>query len=742
MSKATSPVDNLDPIIIKWLYRQGWTNLHDVQERAIAPILDGSRDVIISAATASGKTEAAFLPACSKILKSNTLDSVQIIYISPLKALINDQFKRLDDLGEYCGIKVTPWHGDINDSYKKNLFAKPTGILLITPESLESLLLNHREWCASHFKQLSYFIVDEFHAFIGTERGYQLLSQLHRIEILVKHRICRIALSATLSNILSVQTWLRPNSSVQTEIIESVHTQKKILLQIRGYDFVHPISDSNEGLQDYDAIAKDIFKLLRGSTNLVFANSRAKTEYLATVLSRLTEENFVPLEFFPHHGSLSKELREQLESRLKQGKLPTTAICTQTLELGIDIGDVSSIAQVNAPQSVASLRQRIGRSGRRERDAVLRLFVPETIIGVGRTSLFEQLRDETFLSSAMLELVLSRWFEPPVEKEFSFSTLIQQILSVIAQYGSVSALSLWKLLCETGPFNLVTQKIFALLLRSLATHALITQMRDHNITLGIEGEKLVSRYGFYSSFKAQEEYGIDNNGQRIGTIPLNQPLSTGDTFLFAGKGWEVVFFNNQQHLISVKPYKDDTEPLILDGSGGRIHNGVREKMFELYNGDEIPRYLNKTAVRHFEEGRRVFHELDLHRKQYIMGLDGIYLFPWKGDRIMHTITQMLKMQGIAAKKHGAYIHLPRSSIKAFTLAVTTILNTRLPTETELAASIGNLEYEKYDCYLCSELLKLGYGYRNFDIEGAVEFFKIVLNNNPFNEKTHSAYQTV
>lgn len=739
---TTSPVTQLAPIIIKWLNRQGWTNLHDVQERAIQPIIKGDRDVIISAATASGKTEAAFLPACSKILQKKQCEGVQIIYISPLKALINDQYKRLDDLGEYSGIKVTPWHGDINDSYKKNLFQKPTGILLITPESLESLLLNHREWCAQNFTNLSYFIIDEFHAFIGTERGYQLLSQLHRIEVLVKHQICRIALSATLSNIRSVQTWLRPNSNQQTEIIESTQTKKKILLQIRGYDFPHPIRDSIEGIKDYELISQDIFKLLRGSTNLVFTNSRAKTEYIATALTKLSEQSFVPLEFFPHHGSLSKELREQIENRLKEGKLPTTAICTQTLELGIDIGDVSSIAQINAPQSVASLRQRIGRSGRRERDAILRLFVPETITNGNRTTLFEQMRDETFLSAAMLELVLNRWFEPPVEKEFSFSTLIQQILSVIAQYGSVTALSLWKLLCETGPFNLVTQKIFAQLLKSLASNCLITQMRDKNITLGYEGEKLVSRYGFYSTFRAQEEYTIENNGNKIGTIPLNQPLSTGDTFLFAGKGWEVVFFNNEQHQISVKPYKDNTEPLLLDGTSGKIHNGVREKMFELYNSNTIPKYLNKTAIRHFEEGRKQFRYLELDKKSYIVGLDGLYLFPWKGDRIMHTITQMLKNNGISAKKYGAYIQLPKCSNETFKKVVKEILISPVPQETELASSIANLEYEKYDCYLSKDLLQLGYSYRNFDINGAMDFFKIVLGTNPFNEKNNAAYNTM
>ncbi len=614
--------------------------------------------------------------------------------------------------------------------------------MLITPESLESLLINHREWCVKNFANLEYFIIDEFHAFIGTERGYQLLSQLHRIEIQVKHSINRIALSATLNNIKSVQNWLRTNSSRNVEIIENNVSQKKILIQIRGYDFKNSVNESKDGISEYDVISKDLFKLLRGDTNLVFSNSRSKTEYISTTLTQMSQENFVPNEFFPHHGSLDKKYRIQLESRLKEGKLPTTAICTQTLELGIDIGDVSTIAQVDAPQSVASLRQRIGRSGRREKDAVLRLFIPEVNRTEGYNSLYEKMRDQTFLSISMIDLVLNHWFEPPVKKEYAFSTLIQQILSVIAQYGSVKAINLWKLLCQTGPFNLVTPEIFGKLLKALGSKDLIVQMRDKSLTLGVSGEQLVSKFNFYSSFKAQEEFTIETNNQKIGVIPLNQPLSIGDTFLFAGKGWEVVFFNSKQHQISVKPYKDTTSPLVLDGNSGKIHDGVREKMFNLYKTDEIPLYLNKIARRHFLEGQKQFKELDLATKKYIFGIDGIYLFPWKGDKIMHTIVQILKIHGISSKKLGSFIHIAKTSIPTFQNAVKEILQSEPPKEIELAKTIKNLEFEKFDSYLTEELLQLGYSFSHFDVEGAMQYFAEILDVNPFNATNNAAYITI
>lgn len=732
----------LHPLIIRYLHHLGWKQLNEIQEQSIPLILENKSDVIISAATASGKTEAAFLPVCTSILNNNP-SGIAAIYISPLKALINDQFKRIEAMGDFVGIKVTPWHGDINTHVKAKTIQEPSGILLITPESLESLLINYSTWYRKYLKDLRYIIIDEFHAFIGVERGYQLLSQMHRLEMVLKKRITRIALSATLNNIESAGRWLRSAPNSRPHIVESGTGNKKLLLQLRGYDRMTDGSDRGSSGRPfrYDAVAADLFKLLRGTTNLIFANSRGKTEYLATIMDRISTDNNLPVEFFPHHSSLSKDLRERLENRLKSANLPTTAICTQTLELGIDIGDVISIAQVDAPSSVAGLRQRIGRSGRRDRAAILRLFISE-LSPYSDTShpLETRLRDETFLSTALLELMLNNWYEPPATHEYAMSTLIQQILSVISETGSIKALSLWKLLCQTGPFSLITPKIFAMILKSLGENDLITQMRDGDLILGLTGEKVVSKFSFYSSFKVQEEYTIDFNGANIGTVPLNQPLSLGDSFLFAGKGWQVIFFNSEKRQISVKPYKDRANPIVMDGRPSRIHDGIREKMYELYCGNGIPAYLNKTAARHFLEGRELFRELGLKDNKYIMGMDGLYIFPWRGDKIMNTIVQILKHYRIQAKKISSYILLPGLSTVTYKQVVKTILEAPRLSEEELAAKISNLEYDKYDKYLSKDLKCLQYGYRNFDIDGAMSFFETALTaKTPFNPANNAAY---
>ena len=154
----------------RWIWTQNWTSLRDIQEQAIESILNADCDHIISASTAAGKTEAAFLPACSRLADQN-VKGFGILYLSPLKALINDQYRRLQSLCESINMPVTPWHGDVLQSVKDKQRRKPQGILLTTPESLESMLLNQASWSMKAFSLMQYLIVDEFHAFLGSERG-------------------------------------------------------------------------------------------------------------------------------------------------------------------------------------------------------------------------------------------------------------------------------------------------------------------------------------------------------------------------------------------------------------------------------------------------------------------------------------------------------------------------------------------------------------------------------------------
>lgn len=735
----------LDPSLIRWMHKKGWQSLLPIQELAVRPILEAKTDVIISASTASGKTEAAFLPSITAIHKNPEKTGIRILYISPLKALINDQCRRLEQMCEFSADNVTPWHGDVSASKKKNLKNSPSGIILTTPESLESMLINHVQWIKESMKYLSYVVIDEFHAFMGTQRGYQLQSQLHRLENLIGKLVPRIALSATFSDATSVSSYLRPNSKVRCRIITAPKGSEDTLsVQIKGYDipfepdsfFKDNQSDDNslkEQLQDsaenqpsleenaYSKISDDIFRLLRGKNNLVFCNSRSATEEIAAKLEMKCSENFVPNEFFPHHGSLSKDLRESLEYRLQEGRWPTTAICTATLELGIDISDVNSIGQVDHPISVASLRQRLGRAGRRDHKAVLRVFLPEG----ENNSNHEELYEDTVMTVAMIELLLERWYEPPLSHEYSFSTLLQQTLSVIASFGSVSAKALYELLCQTGPFCLCTPKVFAAFLRSLGEHDLIVQLNDGSLTLGLNGESLVSEWSFYAAFDTPQEYLIEHDGHIIGSVPLNYELEVDSTFLFAGRGWRVVFFSSKRHVISVKPYQYDTQPLTVNGASGRIYDIIRERMRDIYLQKKVPAYLNKKAKEHLLRGIELFNLFKLDRCHYYEGAKGISLFPWKGDRVMQTIVLLLRKENIKASLYKSHIELEFVPMDSLKVAVYNIINNSEINPVDLVKKIRHLDRDKHDEYISLELKQMAYAHSELDLQGAMEFLRIL-----------------
>jgi len=444
----------LDRRIQKWMFKQGWPDLREIQKKAVDPVLSGNTDVLISASTAAGKTEAFFLPAMTAV--ANQEEGFSILYLSPLKALINDQFRRLDILCDMMEMPVTPWHGDAPQGLKNRARKTPSGILLITPESLEAMFIKHAGWCRQAFAHTQYIVIDEFHAFIGTERGQQLLSLLNRLEHMLGRMgnpIPRVALSATLGNLESVPASLRPNGTMSCVTITNSQGQATLKMQVKGYRDPIDLRPNDPRTPAEYRICEELYTLCRGGSHLVFANSRQRTEAIAARLSDFSESAVVPNEFFPHHGSLSRELREGLESRLQKDTLPTTAICTMTLELGIDIGKVNSVIQVTAPHSVSSLRQRMGRSGRRGGPAILRMLIAENELKA-ESSPNDKLRMELVQSMAMIRLLIAdKWFEPADTTQFHFSTLVHQILATVAQWGGIRADQLFALLCRQGPFQ-------------------------------------------------------------------------------------------------------------------------------------------------------------------------------------------------------------------------------------------------------------------------------------------------
>ena len=740
----------LDKRVQRWIFSQGWSELREVQNQAIAPIMAGNTDVIISASTASGKTEAFFLPACSAVLQSREHDSdnrsrtkaetvgVDLLYVSPLKALINDQYRRLESLSELTGISVTSWHGDSSESGKKKLRKNPSGILLITPESLEAMLINNASWAIKAFKNLQYVVIDEFHAFLGTDRGVQLISLLTRLDYLtdrINSPVPRVGLSATLGNIESTPELLRPNSTIPCTIIKDGSKASSIKVLVKGFIVA---SEKNGGPSDAGIltemqISQDIYNFCRGGNNLAFANSRGRTEMLSARLTDLCEHNIVPNEFFPHHGSLSKEHREGLEHRLQRGHLPTTAICTMTLELGIDIGKVDSVVQVTAPHSVSSLRQRLGRSGRRDGCSVLRMLITESEIDID-TGLVDALRLELVQALAMIRLLLiDKWFEPADSSRCYFSTLLHQIMAIIAQYGGIHAGQLYEVLCVKGPFQNVSKKELVVLLRQMGESGLITQLSDNQLALGLVGEGIVSHYTFYAVFKTPEEYRVVYNNKTVGNIPVSAMLMKGQYVIFGGKRWLVKNIDNNAKVVIVTKVRGGGNPPIFEAHGLGLHERISKEMYSILMkgdyrievGDRKIDFIDEKASGLFLEAVNTFRQYSLNR-DFVVGKDSSsYIFTWMGTKITATLAAILMSRGIDCTVERDVIQVKKTEPQDTLAILRELSKSELPTAYELACNVEAKEIDKFDEFVPEELLNTGIAATAFDINGLERWFGTV-----------------
>lgn len=698
MSNKSSSFELLHESVQKWIWRQGWTSLRDIQENSIPIVLRRDSDMIISAATAGGKTEAAFLPILSKILSEPTA-GYAVLYVSPLKALINDQYRRLVDMTAGTEVEVTPWHGDIDASKKSRSVKNPQGILIITPESLESFLINKSSSVKAALGNLKYVVIDELHAFIGNERGKQLQSLLSRIELITGNRAPRIAMSATFSNYDKVKTFLRSDESFPCEIPNQGVSNHETKILIKEY-----IPERGDLFEE---IAGEIFSKLRGSNNLAFTNRRVDAESYAVHLGDMCEEANVPNEFRVHHGSLSKEERESVEHELQKGETPITALCTSTLELGVDIGKVKSIAQIGVANSVSGLRQRLGRSGRRNEPSILRVFSIEHDNSEG---LLYDLRTNLVQNIAVVELLREKAYEEPVVNKTHLSTLIQQILSLVASYSCFYPKEGWEILCNKGAFKNISPKIFLDLLKALGKHGILSQLNTGQIIVGKEGERILRKLDFYTAFVAPIDYDVINSAdsKSIGmlqTIPqINQAL------ILAGKRWIVERVDEKSRKIFVSRIKSGGG-ISFASEVPEVDEIITKKMREIYLSEEMFPYVDVASQSHLElqAAREYFNTSKLDMNFFV----GNTLFTWAGAKVNRTIALMCKLR---LERFLDYNHLFVSGISPQDIAK--ILSQPKPKGEELAALIPRTSKvkQKYDKYLSDDLMNIEYAntYLNVD----------------------------
>ena len=370
---SDNPFHRLAPFVQEFIYQHNWTELRPVQVEACRVIFDTDAHLLLATGTASGKTEAAFLPIIT-LLYEKPASTVAALYIGPLKALINDQFARLEDLLKEADIPVWHWHGDVSQAHKARFAKDPRGILQITPESLESMLINRTGELARVFSDLRFVVIDEVHAFMGTDRGRQVQCQLQRLSRLVGVRPRRVGLSATLGDYSLAGSWLSAGTDRPVVTPKVGAGERSVRLAVehfycpkeQGKDEKDGNGESGEQQQPLDdAVSRYLFDNSKGRKCLIFTNSRGEAEAVIGSLRQIAQTENFPDIYHVHHGSIAAPLREAAESAMRSPTTPAIIAATITLELGIDIGQLERIIQMSAPFSVSSFLQRLGRSGRR-----------------------------------------------------------------------------------------------------------------------------------------------------------------------------------------------------------------------------------------------------------------------------------------------------------------------------------------------------------------------------------------
>lgn len=754
MSEETSAgaFQKLAPGIQRKLWDLKWPSLRPIQVRAIEAYTSTDRDLLIMADTAGGKTEAAFLPILSEVAELPA-GSVHAMYVGPLKALINDQFGRVEELCQHLDVPVHRWHGDVGASHKQALIDAPRGVLLITPESLEALLIRRTRSLAGLFASLRAIVIDELHSFLENERGLHLRSLLSRLGGYIASRTDgkrtrRIGLSATIGDVEVARDFLNPDDKEQVAVLASSAGASEILMRVHAYleselpprlDLVsdpivddpridepqhslpkprvtldagakpeHELAPDPAGIDAkrlalLGLLTKDLVEHCRGHANLVFANSKGDIEILADLANEECRNAGIPESFLVHHGSLSRDLREDTEATMKDG-LPFTTVCSSTLEMGIDIGSVRMVGQVGAPWSVASLRQRAGRSGRRAGEVRrLRIYCDWEDEFDAATASVRQLPLDLLQATAVCERMLAKWIEPPRPPQLDLSTLAHQTMSLIKERGAVTAFEAHEILACRGPFRGVSPVRYAALLRDLAANDVLEQGADGKLILGLQGERIVDERDFYAAFQSDVEFTVVNGTERIGTLPLARLPQLGDHLVFAGRRWQVSEVDDRRKVLYVVHARRRRRPSFVSEPGD-VHPEIREAMRALLERDDRPAYLTTTAQAALDRARALARDGRWTRRGIVELSDHHSLWlTWTGTASQRTLLAWLESQKLGAEDLRVAIRVSASASELRSRVQHTA-RMELPLE-ELARFVRPLAIRKFDTLLSEDLLR-------------------------------------
>ena len=730
-----SVFDRYAPFVQDFIYRNGWESLRAIQVAAGDAIFNTDENVLLTASTASGKTEAAFFPILT-LFSEDMPRSVGAIYIGPLKALINDQFLRLTELCDEAGIPVWHWHGDVSQSHKARMLKKPSGILQITPESLEAMLLRKHADIPRLFGDLRFIVIDEVHSLMRGDRGGQTLCLIERLCRLAGVNPRRIGLSATIGDPQSTGAFLSSGTGRGTVVpkIEAKGTRWRLSMEhfyIQGpqasegktVDAQPVLDDKTDTAPQYaDPGIGYIFEHTRGKKCLVFVNSREECEAVTTTLRQYCESRHEPDRFLIHHGNLSASYRETAEEIMKDDSQLQTTVTTATLELGIDIGRLERAFQIDAPFMVSSFLQRLGRTGRRDQPPEMWFVIREDMPEV-RAMLPTTVPWKLLQGIALVQLYLEeRWVEPPKLDRLPFSLLYHQTMSTLASCGELTAAQLAERVLTLSVFHRITKDDYRELLRHLLETEQIQRTEEGGLIVGLAGERVINSFKFYAVFQESEEYTVRCGPQALGTIVSPPPV--GEKLALAGHVWIVEEIDHKRRLIYCEPVKGKV-PAYFGECPGDIQTHVLERMRRVLKEDIQYPYRMENAVSRLETARRSARNSGAADIPLVcLGGNMWCLFPWLGTYAFFALERFLKRRckdrlGLSSLDSSRPYFI-QFKMKADPAEFFEVLwdEAEKPIDPMELVYDGEVPlFEKYDEYVPASLVRKGFAYGILDIEG-------------------------
>ncbi|MCI6066846.1 MAG: DEAD/DEAH box helicase [Galactobacillus timonensis] len=728
--------DRYAPFIQDYIYRSGWKSLRAVQNAAGEAIFNTNDNVLLTASTASGKTEAAFFPILT-LLDENPSSTVGVLYIAPLKALINDQFGRLNELCMDEGIAVTRWHGDASQTQKRRLLKKPSGILQITPESLESLLINKHMEIPSLFGDLRFIVIDEIHSLLRGDRGLQTFCLIERLCRIAGCDPRRIGLSATIGNPEDAGRFMSAGSHRKTIIPKFEGGKEVWRLSMEHFYNSSPQADEGKTLSQKtppmeevsDPAPKNadpgigyIFEHTMGRKCLIFTNSREECESVCQSLRQYCEANHEPDRFLIHHGNLSASYRESAEEEMKDDDSQMSVCATATLELGIDIGKLERAFQIDAPFTVSGFLQRMGRTGRRGQPSEMWFVMREDHMEA-RALLPASIPWYLIQGIALVQLYIEeRFVEPPRMDRLPYSLLYHQTMSTLASQGEMTPAELASRVLTLSCFSKITQDDYRLLLRHLIEIYHINRTENGGLIVGLAGERVVNNYKFYAVFQENVEYTVRSGSEQLGTIV--KPAPVGDKIAIAGRVWVVEEVDHKRREVYCTLVKGNI-PAYFGDVAGDIHTRILERMYGVLSEDKEYPYLMPHAVCRLADARETFRKSLMSQRPLVpLGGKMWVLFPWLGSYAFLALERFLKLR--CGERLGLKgLQSSRPYYMQFTMQVSEAEFYQIVCE-EAAKDFDALElvypnevpvFEKYDEYVPEELVRKGFAHGVLDMNG-------------------------